>query len=149
MGKTMIKKKNKPRERANADIYIEPIIFLSDNAPKELEEVVSELISMRGIIRLCICLQPGKVIYDYQRWGRTEVSLEVKEIITLYKTIEHQVKNLKEEFMEHLVLRLEKTDLLLMASHRLLLFLHADRKAKLPIALIKAKRILKALQELC
>ncbi|MHA1655957.1 MAG: hypothetical protein ACTSWT_05485 [Candidatus Heimdallarchaeota archaeon] len=145
----MIKKKNKPRERANADIYIEPIIFLSDNAPKELEEVVSELISMRGIIRLCICLEPKRVIYDYQRWGKREKTLEFKEIIELVKGIKTRLKKMTENSMEHLLIQMKEVTLLVLTQQKLLLFVQCERKTtKLPVAIVKAKQIMQALRNL-
>ncbi|MHA1630141.1 MAG: hypothetical protein ACTSXO_03560 [Candidatus Heimdallarchaeota archaeon] len=145
----MIKKKSKVAEKLNADIYIEPVIFLSEKAPQNIEKIVSELISMRGIIRLCICLEPKRVIYDYQRWGKREKTLEFKEIIELVGGVKTRLKKMTENSMEHLLIQMEEVTLLVLTQQKLLLFVQCERKTtKLPVAIVKAKQIMQALRNL-
>ena len=147
----MLKKKGNSKENNNksTDIYIEPVIFLSEKAPRNIEEIVSELISMRGIIRLCICLDPKRVVYDYQRWGKTEKTLEIKEIIVLTEPIKSHLKKLTENAMEHVLIQMEELTLLILTYKKLFLFVQCERKTtKLPVAIIKAKQIIQTLRNL-
>ena len=142
-------KKKKNATLSSSNIYIEPIIFLSDDAPNKLEEFVSDLITMRGIIKLSLIgINTGKLLYNYERWGKSEKTMTIKNIISLIETITKQLQKLDKKTIDHLILRSDNMNLIIFSVNSKLLFLQCDNKVKLPLVTIKARRIVSQLAEL-
>jgi hypothetical protein len=129
---------NKEIQKKN---IIEPIIYIAEKAPKETQEITSELISMRGIIKLLVLEKSGKIIYSYERWGKSEKTLNETDVLELIRNVGKQLKKIDKKTIDHTIIRSEDSNIVIFSSVRVITFLQCDKKAKLPLVTIKTKRI--------
>lgn len=143
----MAKKEEESNEKST--LFIEPVIYLSEKAPKKIEEFVSDLITMSGIIKLSIMtLKRKKLLYSYERWGKTEKTLTLDEIRSLIKSIKSKLAKIDKKEINHLIIRSGNASILIFAKEKYILFLQCDNKAKLPLVTIKAKRIISKITQI-
>ncbi|HUT82991.1 MAG TPA: hypothetical protein VMZ29_17475 [Candidatus Bathyarchaeia archaeon] len=141
----MSKKRHKNIANDDSNSLVEPIIYLSVDAPKQIPEIVSEIISMRGIVKLSIVNWSGKVLYNYERWGKIEKSFSENDTLDLLKLIKKQLEKIGKKTIDHLILKSEDVNIVVFSSSEIVIFLHCDRKAILPLITIKTKRIIQNL----
>jgi len=139
------KKRPKNIIKDESNSLVEPIIYLAVNAPKQIPEIVSEIISMRGIVKLSIVNWSGKILYNYERWGKIEKSFSENDTLDLLKLIKRQLDKIGKKTIDHLILKSDDINIVVFSSSEIIIFLHCDRKAILPIITIKTKRILQNL----
>jgi len=139
------KKRHKNIANDDSNSLVEPIIYLSVDAPKQIPEIVSEIISMRGIVKLSIVNWSGKVLYNYERWGKIEKSFSENDTLDLLKLIKKQLEKIGKKTIDHLILKSEDVNIVVFSSSEIVIFLHCDRKAILPLITIKTKRIIQNL----
>lgn len=137
----MLKRKKTPEGNSQEKNVVEPIIYLAENAPKETQEITSELISMRGIIKLLIIKLSGQVIYSYERWGKSEKSLNETDVLELINNVQNQLKKIGKKSIDHTIIRSEDSNIVIFSVENIITFLQSDKKAKLPLVTIKTKRI--------
>ena len=118
-----------------------PYTHLSENYSEKITEVVSELIAMRGILRLDILTLTGELIYCYNRWGDTENTLNETDALELLKSLQSQIQKTNKKKINHFIIRSEDANYIAFSNKRIYLFLQCDKKCKLPFLTIKAKRI--------
>lgn len=138
----MVKKIFKTTTKKDSEEYVEPIIYISPEAQKQIPEIVSELISMRGIVKLSIVNWLGKMLYNYERWGKIEKSFNENDTLDLLKLIKKQLKKIGKKTIDHFILKSDDINIIVFSSQKLFIFLHCDKKATLPIITIKVKRVL-------
>jgi hypothetical protein len=118
-----------------------PYTHLSENYSEKIIDVVSELIAMRGILRLDILTLSGELIYCYNRWGETEDTLNEADALDLLKYLQTQLQKANKKKINHFIIRSEDANYIAFSNKRIYLFLQCDKKCKLPFITIKAKRL--------
>lgn len=118
-----------------------PYTHLSENYPKEISEMVSELISMRGILRLDILTIQGELIFCYNRWGDSTKTLNEHDALELLESLKNQLQKANKKEINHFIIRAEDANYIAFSNEKIYLFLQCDKKCRLPFITIKAKRI--------
>ena len=118
-----------------------PYTHLAENYPTEINEMVSELISMRGILRLDILTIQGDLIFCYNRWGESVETLNENDALELLKSLRIQLQKANKKEINHFIIRAEDAIYIAFSNEKNYLFLQCDKKCKLPFITLKAKRI--------
>ncbi len=118
-----------------------PYTQLADDYPTEINEMVSELISMKGILRLDILTIHGDLIFCYNRWGDSAETLNEHDALELLKSLRKQLQKANKKEINHFIIRAEDANYIAFSNDKIYLFLQCDKKCKLPFIAIKAKRI--------
>ncbi|NHK30231.1 MAG: hypothetical protein FK730_02690 [Asgard group archaeon] len=137
----MLKRKKTSDKETQKKNIVEPIIYIAEKAPKETQEITSELISMRGIIKLLVLEKSGQVIYSYERWGKSEKTLNEDDVLELINNVSNQLKKIDKKSIDHTIIRSEDSNIVIFSTDSIITFLQSDKKAKLPLVTIKTKRI--------
>jgi hypothetical protein len=134
-------RKRKRLNGHNNDNSNGPHTYLSENYPTEITEVVSDLISMRGILRLDILTKSGDLIFCYNRWGNTEDTLNETDALELLESLKNQLQKANKKEINHFIIRADEANYIAFSNEKIYLFLQCDKKCKLPFITLKAKRI--------
>lgn len=118
-----------------------PFTHLSEDYPSEISELVSELISMRGILRLDILTIQGELIFCYNRWGDSAKTLNEHDALELLKSLKNQLQKANKKEINHFIIRAEDANYIAFSNKKIYLFLQCDKKCRLPFITLKAKRI--------
>ena len=118
-----------------------PYTHLAENYPTEISEMVSDLISMRGILRLDILTMQGELIFCYNRWGESAETLNENDALELLESLISQLQKAKKKEINHFIIRAEDANYIAFSNKKIYLFLQCDKKCRLPFITIKAKRI--------
>ncbi|MCE7745606.1 MAG: hypothetical protein GPJ52_10785 [Candidatus Heimdallarchaeota archaeon] len=118
-----------------------PYTHLSENYPTEINEMVSDLISMRGILRLDILTIQGELIFCYNRWGESAETLNEHDALELLESLKNQLQKANKKEINHFIIRAEDANYIAFSNEKIYLFLQCDKKSKLPFITLKAKRI--------
>ena len=118
-----------------------PYTHLAENYPTEINEMVSEIISMRGILRLDILAKHGDLIFCYNRWGDSVETLNENDALELLKSLRSKLQKANKKEINHFIIRAEDANYIAFSNEKIYLFLQCDKKCKLPFIALKAKRI--------
>ena len=118
-----------------------PYTHLSEDYPTEINEMVSDLISMRGILRLDIITIHGELIFCYNRWGDSTATLNEHDALELLKSLRNHLQKANKKEINHFIIRAEDANYIAFSNKKIYLFLQCNKKSKLPFITIKAKRI--------
>ncbi|NHJ49968.1 MAG: hypothetical protein FK733_19405 [Asgard group archaeon] len=141
-------KKRKDIINNSKDAKIEPIIYMSKKAPIETQDILTELLSMRGITKVMIFSSSKEKLYSYERWGKLEKSFEEDDIFDLYKAVQKQLIKIGKKKLDHTIIRSNDSNIVIFNTDKIIAFLQCDKKAKLPLVVIKTKRISEKLASL-
>ena len=136
----MIRKK-KQTENHNNQKSNGPYTHLVENYPAVIKEIVSDLISMRGILRLDILTTSGELIFCYNRWGDSEETLNGNDALDLLESLRIKLQKTNKTTINHFIIRADDANYVAFSNEKIYLFLQCDKKCKLPFITIKAKRI--------
>jgi predicted regulator of Ras-like GTPase activity (Roadblock/LC7/MglB family) len=120
---------------------IEPVIYSSSSLPNEFQEILDDLISMRGIIKLIILKLKGEKLYSYERWGKLEKSLKKEDVMELFESIRSQLTKIGKKNLNQTIIRSDDSNIIIFSEGEIVVFVQCDKKAKLPVITIKTKRI--------
>ncbi len=126
----------------------EQIVFVADNTPKELSNIVSDLISMRGILRLDVIQKSGKTLYSYNRWGKLAKTLEENESLSIINSIKKKLSKIDKKQVNQIIIRADDVNFIAFSTLKIIAILQCDKKAKLPMVTIKTKRIATKITEM-
>lgn len=129
------------RKQSNNHNSNGPYTHLSENYPTEINEMVSDLISMRGILRLDILTIQGELIFCYNRWGESAETLNEHDALELLESLKNQLQKANKKEINHFIIRAEDANYIAFSNEKIYLFLQCDKKSKLPFITLKAKRI--------
>ncbi|MBN1328199.1 MAG: hypothetical protein JXA54_01885 [Candidatus Heimdallarchaeota archaeon] len=144
----MSKRLLKSTIKKDSSQYIEPVIYISTEAPKQTPDIVSEIISMRGIVKFSIINWSSKIIYNYERWGKIEKSFTEADTLNILTSIKKSLNKIGKKSIDHLILRSDDMNVIIFSSQQIIIFLHCDKKAALPILTIKVKRVIQNLSSI-
>ena len=136
----MIRKKKQADDHNDKNAN-SPYTYLSEDYSEKITDVVSELIAMRGILRLDILTLSGNLIYSYNRWGDTVDTLNETDALELLELLQTQLQKASKKKIDHFIIRSDDANFIAFSNKRIYLFLQCDKKCKLPFITIKAKRI--------
>ncbi|MFW9924469.1 MAG: hypothetical protein ACFFDW_14390 [Candidatus Thorarchaeota archaeon] len=113
-----------------------------------INDLVSEIISMNGVLSVDIFDWSGNVLYSYYRWGRSDNILEEKDLYELVTFVKKRLKKINQKNLKHLIIRSDELNIITYSTEKLIMIIHCDQKAKLPLLTIKAKRVTENISEL-
>lgn len=131
--KNIIKEKGSPNDK---DKFHTPI---------DVNEILSDIISMIGVLSVDIFDDSGNVLYSYYRWGKSENILDEKELLGLISGIKKRLNKIKQDEFEQLVIRSNELNIVVYSTKKISLAIHCDLKTKLPLLTVRAKRATKEL----
>jgi len=123
----------------NSDLFKTPI---------DINEILSEVISMIGVLSVDILDWNGKVLYSYYRWGKSDNILEEKELFSLIKGIRKQLNKINQGNLKHIIIRSDDLNIVVYSSEKITLIIHCDLKIKLALLTIRAQRATKVISDL-
>ncbi len=108
--------------------------------PKDVNEIFSEVTSMRGVLSLDIFDWSGNVLYSYYRWGKSDNILEEKDLIELVNYITKRLKKIGQKKLQHLIIKSEDMNIVVNSTEKIITVIHCEGKTKLPLLTIHTKR---------
>lgn len=116
--------------------------------PVDINDIISDLISMIGVLSVDIFDWKGNAIYSYYRWGKMENILEEKDLFDLVQYIKKRLKKIEQNDLKHMVIRSEELNILVYSSAKIVVIIHCDQRAKLPLVTVRARRATEQLSNL-
>ncbi|NHJ84050.1 MAG: hypothetical protein FK734_01225 [Asgard group archaeon] len=144
----MVFKKIKDQTLKKDEEGFSPVIIMSEETPKDIEDLVLPVTTLLGILKFDIILKSGKIIYSYNRWGNKEKTLGSKELLQLTNNVAMQLTKIDQQTIEHMILRTKDMNLIIISVKNLLIFTQCNINARIPMITLKVKRIANRLSEL-
>ncbi len=108
--------------------------------PKDVNEIFSEVTSMRGVLSLDIFDWSGNMLYSYYRWGKSDNILEEKDLFELVNYIRKQLKKIGQKKLQYLLLKSEDMNIVVNSTEKIITIIHCESRTKLPLLTIHTKR---------
>lgn len=108
--------------------------------PKDVNEIFSEVTSMRGVLSLDIFDWSGNVLYSYYRWGKSNNILEEEDLFELVNYITMRLKKIGQKKLQYLIIKSEDMNIVVNSTDKIITIIHCESRTKLPLLTIHTKR---------
>ena len=126
-------KKNQNSRRNNSNDF-------SDKTPAEFNDILSEILSMIGVLSVDVLNWKGNVLYSYYRWGKEENVLEEKDLFDLVSFVKKRLSKIEQTDLKHLIIRSEEMNIVVYSTNKVILIIHCDNRVKLALLTLRARR---------